>query len=49
MVTTVPPINGLAGYVVEHPALARLHAKGMDLIAKQIVVVAHDDTIERHR
>ena len=33
----------LAGHVVQHPALARLHAGLVDAVAEHVVVVAHDD------
>ena len=37
----------LAGHVVQHPALARLHAGLVDAVAEHVVVVAHDDAAER--
>ena len=39
----VPGADGLAGHVVQHPALARLHAGLVDAVAEHVVVVAHDD------
>jgi hypothetical protein len=37
----------LAGHVVQQPALARLHACLADYRAQHIVVIAHDDSIQR--
>ena len=37
---------GLAGYIVQHPALARFHAGLVNAVAEHVVVVAHDDAIQ---
>ena len=45
VIAAVPGVERLAGHVVQHPALARLHAGLMDAVAEQVVVVAHDDAV----
>ena len=47
MAAAVPGADGLAGHVVQHPALARLHAGLVDAVAEHVVVVAHDDAALR--
>ena len=43
----VPGADRLARHVVQHPALARLHAGLVDAVAEHVVVVAHDDAAQR--
>ena len=45
MVAAVPGADRLAGHIVQHPALARLHAGLVDAVAEHVVVVAHDDAV----
>jgi hypothetical protein len=45
MIPAVPGVERLARDIVQHPALARLHAGLMDAGAEQVVVVAHHDAI----
>ena len=45
VVAAVPGVERLAGHVVQHPALARLHAGLVDAVAEHVVVVAHDDAV----
>src|SRR5262245_9331766 len=47
VIPAVPSVNGLARYIVQHPALARLHAGLVDAVAKQVVVVHHHLAPER--
>src|SRR5947209_1287511 len=47
MISTVPGIECLAGHVVEHPALARVHARLVHTVAEDVVVAAHDDAVLR--
>src|SRR6185369_17543053 len=42
MVAAIPGSDGLAGDVVQHPALTRFHARLLDAIAEHVVGVAHD-------
>ena len=41
VIAAVPAGDQLAGHVVQHPALARLHAGLVHTVAQHIVVVAH--------
>ena len=43
----VPAADRLAGDVVEHPALAGLHARLVDARAEHVIVIAHDRAAER--
>src|SRR6516225_7419846 len=45
MIPAVPGIERLAAHIVQHPALAGLHAGLMDAGAEHVIVVAHDDAI----
>ena len=49
MAAAVPGVERLAGDVVEHPALAGLHARLVDAVAEHVVVVAHDDAVRWRR
>ena len=45
VIAAVPGVEGLARDIVQHPALARLHAGLVDAVAEHVVVVAHDDAV----
>src|SRR5262245_7690805 len=45
MTPGVPGIDGLPRHIVEHPALARLHAGLMHLRAEHVIVVTHDHAV----
>src|ERR1700758_5180466 len=45
MIPAVPGIDRLAAYVVQHPALAGLHAGLVNAGAEHVVLVAHDDAV----
>ena len=41
----IPGANRLARHVVQHPALAGIHAHRMNLAAEHVVVVVHHDAV----
>ncbi len=45
VIAAVPGVKRIACHVVQHPALARLHAGLVDLRAEHVVVVSHDDAV----
>ena len=47
MPPAVPRPDGLAGHVVEHPALPSFHAELVDAVAEHVVGVTHHDATQR--
>src|SRR5262245_50187122 len=46
MSSTIPRADGFADYVIQHPTLARLHARLPAAVAEHVIVVAHDHPIQ---
>src|SRR5689334_7872049 len=46
MAKAIPGIDSLAGRIVKHPALARLHAGLVDAVTQHIIIIAHHNPVQ---